>query len=212
MFIDVGANIGYYALLGASCVGPLGKVVALEPLGAAFAALRRNIEINGAENVRLVNKAAYDQEGELTIHFDSPRDTGGASTEQIGTRPFTETISAAPLAAILTDDDVARTRVIKIDVEGGEVHVLRGLAPVLARLRSDAELFVELSEATYAGVVQILEPLGFKPYALENPGGLSDRYARRGLRPTRLAPGSPLPPSREPNSYVVFSRRDAPAL
>ncbi len=46
-FVDVGANIGYYTLLAARCVGREGAVVAIEPLPTALGELRRNTEING---------------------------------------------------------------------------------------------------------------------------------------------------------------------
>jgi FkbM family methyltransferase len=60
---DVGANIGYYTLILARCVGPEGRVFAFEPDPVNFALLQRNIEVNGYRNVVAVNKAVSDRAG-----------------------------------------------------------------------------------------------------------------------------------------------------
>ena len=58
-FVDVGANIGYFALLASKSVGPAGRVVAIEASPTICASLQRNVASNGARNVRVVNAAAF---------------------------------------------------------------------------------------------------------------------------------------------------------
>ena len=65
IFIDVGANIGYFTLLASRLVGETGKVVAIEASLPTFEALNRNIERNRAYNVRTVNRAAWDKKERL---------------------------------------------------------------------------------------------------------------------------------------------------
>src|SRR5258708_4633510 len=61
--LDLGANIGYYTLLFARLVGPAGRVYAFEPEPANCALLKKNVELNGYENVVLVSKAVSNQTG-----------------------------------------------------------------------------------------------------------------------------------------------------
>jgi hypothetical protein len=63
------------------------------------------------------------------------RDVGGTS----------ETVKAAPLSHWLTERDIAEARLIKIDVEGAELSVLRSIVPLLPRLRQDVEIVCEVS-------------------------------------------------------------------
>jgi hypothetical protein len=79
-------------------------------------------------------------------------------------------VRAVPLPALLTDDELRRARVIKIDVEGGELGVLRGLQPVLGALRPDAEIAVEthpdMLAAQAASLSDLAELLGDSGFAL----------------------------------------------
>lgn len=67
VFVDVGANIGYFSLLASKLVGPGGRVVAIEASPEVFDLLRRNLELNKAHNVRAVNVAISDREGSLQL-------------------------------------------------------------------------------------------------------------------------------------------------
>jgi hypothetical protein len=76
---------------------------------------------------------------------------------------------------LLTGSELSRARVLKIDVQGAEASVVWGLAPVLGRLRSDAELVIEVTPRLLASqgmavsdVVRPLEAQGFKVYELAN--------------------------------------------
>lgn len=77
LFVDVGANIGYYTLFAASRKL---DVVAIEAAPATFQKLSNNVRRNGAENVRLVQKAVSDKAGELTIYEVHPFNIGAATT------------------------------------------------------------------------------------------------------------------------------------
>src|SRR5262249_887460 len=61
VFIDVGANIGYYSLLASKLVGEFGLVVAIEPSPTIFNTLKNNLALNKARNIRLVNMAVSDR-------------------------------------------------------------------------------------------------------------------------------------------------------
>ncbi len=77
MVIDVGANVGYYALMAATRVGPSGRVIAYEPGPAPAARLRENVALNGLSNVTVVEAAVADRPG--TLHLNLVEDSEASS-------------------------------------------------------------------------------------------------------------------------------------
>jgi len=80
------------------------------------------------------------------------------------------TIHARPLAALLSPDEIATLRVLKIDVEGAELEVIRGLEPVLDSTSDDMEVFLELNPGEY-DVEELLRPFrerGFRAWIIPN--------------------------------------------
>jgi Protein-L-isoaspartate(D-aspartate) O-methyltransferase (PCMT) len=67
VFVDVGANVGYFTVLASRLVGESGRVVAIEPSPLANTVLRRNVSDNGGENVRVENVAVWDSSGEVVV-------------------------------------------------------------------------------------------------------------------------------------------------
>lgn len=121
-FIDVGANVGIYALALAHHAGPDGTVVAIEPHPLANARLAFNKAASQARNVIIVAAAAGDTEGTLTLATDI--DNLGASSvseSQGGIK-----VPAHRLLTILQNADVSHIDALKIDVEGYEDRVLVG--------------------------------------------------------------------------------------
>jgi FkbM family methyltransferase len=125
VFVDVGANVGTYALALARHVGADGKVIAVEPHPVTHARLKFNCEASGASQVRLVAAAAGPADGELLIETDG--DNLGAShivTGQAGGNAFR--VPALRLQRILDEAGVSQVDALKIDVEGFEDRVLTG--------------------------------------------------------------------------------------
>ncbi len=185
VFVDVGANVGYFTLLAARAVGPTGSVVAIEPAPSTFAALRGNLGRNGATNVRALNLAAYDREAVLPIYTIRAEENAGGASLAKAVGPVEAEVVARPLAQMLTAEEITRARVIKIDVEGAEVAAVTGLLPVIERMRSDAAIIVEVLRETKADVCALLGPFGLRPRELSNP---------------------PDPFTTDPLEYLIFSR------
>lgn len=175
--VDVGANVGLYALKAARLVGPKGRVIALEPGAEAFEQLRRNLRLNAFGWVEALKQAASDRDGEAVLHHvplgDDPQayslvaHAGAEAGEQVTTQRLDT------LARML---GLSRLDVLKIDVEGGEPLVLAGASDVLARLRPVVlfECNAYLNAGGEAGAAQsawrILEDAGYRFHRLTREG------------------------------------------
>ena len=125
VFVDVGANVGTYALALARHVGADGKVIAIEPHPVTHARLKFNRDASGATQVTLVAAAAGPADGELLIETDG--DNLGASHIVTG-QPAGNAIRvpALRLQRILGEAGVSQVDALKIDIEGFEDRVLTG--------------------------------------------------------------------------------------
>lgn len=119
VFVDVGANVGTYAVALARHVGPAGRVIAIEPLPSAGARLAFNAQASQLTNLTLVKAAAGDTEGTLKIETDG----GNLGASHVSATGDVE-VPAHRLLTILTDAGIARVDALKIDVEGYEDRVL----------------------------------------------------------------------------------------
>ena len=216
-YVDVGANIGYYSLLAAQLVGHGGKVVAIEASPVFHQHLLRNIALNGYENVRAINGAVSDTEEVLKFVLASSANMGANSIVPYeGPAESTFEIAARPLPDLLTEEEIAGARVIKIDVEGAEGSVVRGLAPMLSRLRPDAEITVEVTPERMVQLgdsadelMETMRANGFHPYRLVNdytPQSYVAALHGADRVPERLT--GPL----TGESDLIFSRVDAETL
>lgn len=136
VFFDVGAHIGYDTLKAAVVVGDAGRVVAFEPNPGTVAQLRSNVEASGAGNVIVQAIACTDSETTLTL-FDSTLggNSGATSLARENAGPLTRsyTVRGRPIDDVVKELRLERLDVLKADVEGAELIVLRGAAGTLRR-------------------------------------------------------------------------------
>lgn len=123
--LDVGANIGWYSIIGAMKVGDLGSVISIEPENRNFALLLKNIEINSLGNITPYNLAASDVSEERILHlstdnFGDHRLTGSGISKNV------QKTRTTTLDEIVESLD-AKIGLCKIDVQGWECRVLDGL-------------------------------------------------------------------------------------
>jgi len=135
--IDIGAHIGYYTVLFAKLVGPEGRVFAFEASPTNFEILKKNVDVNGYQNVTLNNKAVSDKDGKLTLYI-----TGRTSTENflfkpenfIGSSKIKDTIE---IDSITLDeyfrDFKGQISFLKMDISGAEPRVIKGMGSILSK-------------------------------------------------------------------------------
>lgn len=156
--LDVGAHVGYFTLLAARAVQPLGRVIAVEADPENAALLRDNVARNGYEQVQVVPKAVSNMPGEAWL-YASAHDNGRHSLYPIpGTRRAGMRVEATTLDAILEAAGWPRVDLIKLDIEGSEAAALEGLQQFLARQR-DVRMILEICPRT-------LGAAGWSPEAL----------------------------------------------
>jgi FkbM family methyltransferase len=160
--IDVGANVGMVTIPLALAVGNQGKVIAFEPVAASAARLRENLRLNGLTHVVVHEVALGEQDGEITLQLGSDP-VFHSSTEVLGPWRTDESVRVPcrTLDAVWEAEGRPSVSVVKIDVEGAELSVLKGGRGLLAQERP--ALLLELLDANYDEVVGWLRDLGYRP-------------------------------------------------
>lgn len=135
-FLDIGANLGWFSLLGASLVGRHGRVVAIEPNPFNVALLRQSVEENAMQGVEVLAVALGDKAGAMALETDG---SNGRVVPIDG--PLLEPVQASfvvavhPLDSLVEKLGVDHVDVVKMDVEGAEPLVLRGAMRTFGRDR-----------------------------------------------------------------------------
>jgi len=182
--VDIGANVGQMTLEMAELVGPRGRVIAIEPGPGNLALLRRHVAENGfMDRVTIIAAACcatHGAEADIQIAGESIEEVGNgfqlAGLDLRPDRPFAQE-RLTTRVSLISLDEICRQHgwipaVIKIDVEGAEVEVLRGASQVLTQAQPALRV-------------------AFHPFAFADPGPaqreIEAMLAAAGLRPDRPA-------------------------
>lgn len=172
--IDVGANIGMITLLAARCVGPAGIVHSFEPNPQAAARVAASLQANQIRNVTLHPCGLADAESELTLKV---------LTENTGMGTFADVpanqkqyITATHRVQVRRGDDelpadLSGPALLKIDTEGFECRVIRGLDRTLRRLRpvitmEAMQCHLQRAGASLAELFELMRGYDYLPHSL----------------------------------------------
>lgn len=150
--VDIGANIGYFSIIGAQKTGPHGKVYAFEPAPDNFRLLRKNVQLCGAMNITCIQKAVAGERKTMTL-FEGNH----PGQHSLLLQPYTETGHTRTVECVSLDEYLGgqTVGVIKMDIEGYEYFALEGMRRIIAN-SDDFTLFTELHP-------RILRSIGIDP-------------------------------------------------
>jgi FkbM family methyltransferase len=190
VFVDVGANVGYHAIQAAIRVGPTGRVVAFEALPVTAQRLRQNVAANRVA-VDVHECVASDGPGAKRMYREAFGNIGHSNTA--GGRYLVEddVVEARTVDSVVGPDLRPRVKLVKVDVEGDELNVLRGMRDVLVSLPAAASVLVEISPdglrrrgQTGDEVFDHMRSLGFSFSVVHNDYEVADYAPMRVLPPS----------------------------
>lgn len=134
-FVDAGANNGYFSFLASKLIGQHGRVFSFEPNPDVFRRLTKNVQLNNLTNVQTYNLALDESESKSYLDTNYPED-GLSSMVTWRRQPIKGksksngiiSVTSIPLDNILKD---TKDIVVKIDVEGAELNVLKGASNLI---------------------------------------------------------------------------------
>ena len=196
---DVGANIGFYS---ARLAPHARTVVAFEPVSETYGALTRNVAAQ--TNVHPIQVAVADDEGTAEINLYSSSGNNGLYVRELPAgHPLrhvgSESVETARLDTLVAERGLPLPTVVKIDVEGAELPVLRGAAETLRRARPAVVLEYAETTSRDAGytteaLAAELEAHGYALYGLAEDPADTTLYAKDAFGETPIANVIAIPP------------------
>ena len=181
VFLDIGANIGYDALLGAFCVGQSGQVIAIEASPDIFEMLKSNITRNNCNNITAICAAVSDTTEKIPLYAGPPNNIGMTTTDATRSLRYNTSLKyagdfdAAPVESLVSRSLLKRVKLIKIDIEGGETKILNHFLDSVCLYSEDVEILVELAQAAtdkewseFNALLTRFRSNGFRCYALND--------------------------------------------
>jgi len=178
VFLDLGANIGYFSLLVANN-SPSAKVISFEPVAGLFQNMNDNISLNNIKNILTVNAAVGEINEEKELFVSAPDNLGMSSFHQ----PANYSGKKERVKVVAIDDwlkisGLPRIDVIKLDIEGSELTALKGMKEVLQK--QQPVLIVEVNPETLSmfnlkpsDIYDYLKHLNFEGFLILENGKLT---------------------------------------
>jgi FkbM family methyltransferase len=174
--LDIGAQVGYTALVFSKIIGANGKIFAFEPERANYASLQKNLGLNNISNVKTFKKAVAETAKSIRLYLSNDNNAGSHSTvfnDRTLKNEFEE-VEAITVDSMMPE--LPKISCIKIDVEGAEIDVITGAKELLKRDSPFiiAELSAELQKLRGLSVQEFKERLfkefGYSPFMIEESG------------------------------------------
>jgi FkbM family methyltransferase len=165
IFVDIGANIGRYSIMIARRLKNRGRVIAIEPEPGNFRMLLNNIKVNRLSNVIPLNVACNSNNGKVKLNMvlynqgkiGSPSIMPDLETVNRDTH-IEISVVARTLDSILQELSIEEVKLVKIDVEGAEMKVLRGAIQTIEKSKNLRIILEDRNRQT----VNFLTEQGFK--------------------------------------------------
>jgi len=144
VFVDVGANEGYFSIVASKLVGSRGRVIAVEPQSRLRSVLEKNVSLNRASNIQLHQVAISNVNGTVEMFLAPDTITGATSLSKTRKYPVPrETVTTLTLRQLLDNNGVRTADLMKMDIEGHEYEAILG-SPEVFRSKLVRNLALEL--------------------------------------------------------------------
>jgi FkbM family methyltransferase len=182
--LDIGTNVGETLFNFAKLLGSEGFVYGFEPDDVNFANVRKNIQLNDFENLHVFNFGISDTTASVKLYRVDPHNLGMnrilSDVEAVEFGDFT-TIETDTLDNVIEQNNLSRVDVIKIDIEGYEMHALRGGRGALERFKP--KLFIEVGYTRLIKngtspneMIKFLNALGYTVYHADTDEVIGPNY------------------------------------
>lgn len=171
VIFDIGAYTGIYTLMAARA-NPEARIVAVEPVSANLARLKKNLDANGCDDRALaVQAVVLDQPGKAVVSRDAPHDILAPGTlivrAALGENNSTEVVQGVTGVELLALLGETTVDLVRIDLKGAEAPTLASMAEILGRSGPDL-LIACPDEESSAEIDAILRPLGYRFYTIDD--------------------------------------------
>lgn len=171
LFVDVGANFGWYSLIFSMCADSAGHVVAIEPEPGNLRMLQKNIAINNAVNISVISTGVGACDGFAELSLNTQWNPGMHSLRQDINAKGKVNITIRTLDSILSDFP-GEIDLLKMDIEGFEVDALIGANETLARTKhvliEYSPKFIQACNRDPKQLLEIFEHYNFVPYLIKD--------------------------------------------
>ena len=162
VFVDIGANGGMHTIPAALSLSHRGKVIAIEPEPKNFSILTKNVQLNKLKNVICINTACFKEEKILKLFLDKEGQGGHSLVREtpVEKEGYIE-IKTQTLDKIINANKIKRVDLIKLDVEGAELDVLKGATTILKKYKP--KIIFEAWDKQYLNNINLfLNNFGYK--------------------------------------------------
>jgi len=177
IFLDVGANVGFFTVKAAKHLEKRGSVIAIEPHPVRFELLRQNVALNGLDNVTCLPFAVGSENGRGAIYEPDPSfgpHRLDVSCAPVGTAAIG--VEVRTVDSLLETLGIRELALVKIDVEGFEPEVIGGMRQVLGD-QPVPVIFEALNSHALERAVARLRPLGYAVEQIDQQNFLARRAA-----------------------------------
>jgi len=126
-FVDLGANEGYFSIIGGKIVGKKGRVISIEPQTRLQNIINKNIKLNRISNVELFQLCISNKVGKEVIYLSPELNTGSSGVlKKQKYKVATENVDSMTLEDLIDKLQIKKVNLIKIDIEGSEYEAILG--------------------------------------------------------------------------------------
>jgi FkbM family methyltransferase len=163
--LDIGANIGYYALLQSRLVGECGKVLAIEPALPNYELLLRNIELNHVKNITIFPRCAIgDADSTAKLYLGGAGNWHSLTVNPDNISSYVE-VPLRKLDSLLSELAPEPIDFIRMDIEGYELQAIKGMRNTLEKFKPRMMIELHYDLAGSAGINEMLlslDALGYR--------------------------------------------------